>query len=231
MSPPPAAPNLTTLATFADGRFPSGGHAHSLGFEAAAATFPLTSAAALIEFGAGRLSTVGVTDACLIAAIERRIAHDDLDWEEADREVDARIVGAPLRATSRSLGRQWIRAGRRLWPDPLVDRAAETVDGPHQVPAFVAVAKTAGLDARAAIAIHLHHIVASVTTAAVRLHGMDPFDAQRCQIELGARAPAITREALDLADADWDLLPAPASPLTDILSEAHARWDSRLFQS
>jgi urease accessory protein len=231
MSSLPAGTTLTTFATLADGRFPSGGHAHSLGFEAAAATFPLTTGAALVEFGTGRLSTVGVTDACIIAAIGHRLAHDDLDWEEADCEVDARIVGKPLRTTSRSLGRQWIRAGRRLWPGPVIEQAAATTGGPHQVPAFVAVATAAGLDLRAAIAIHLHHIVASVTTAAVRLHGLDPFDAQRCQIELGARAGRITDDALELATADWEHLPAPASPLTDVLAEAHARWDSRLFQS
>ena len=63
-------------AVLTDGRFPSGGHAHSAGFEAAATIGDLDHPDELDRFLDGRLATTGATDACLIGAITARIAND-----------------------------------------------------------------------------------------------------------------------------------------------------------
>ena len=97
--------------------------------------------------------------------------------------------------------------------------------------AFAAVAHAAGLDPTTAVAVHLHHLVAGATTAAVRLHGLDPFVAQRVQVDLAPACRVLTADAVATAGAPWAELPAPAGPLTEILAEVHERADGRLFQS
>ena len=63
-----SAVDLAVAAVLADGRFPSGGHAHSSGFEAAPALADLTDAAVFDDFMRGRLATTGRTEAHLVAA-------------------------------------------------------------------------------------------------------------------------------------------------------------------
>jgi urease accessory protein len=137
-----------------------------------------------------------------------------------------------LRTVSRSLGRQWVRAGRRIWPSPTLDAlVAVCADGPHQVAAYAVVAATAGLSVDDAVTVHLHHLIAGSATAAVRLHGLDPYEVQRCQVALAPAVAALTAEAVSGADRPLWELPATTGPVSDLLAEEHARWDMRLFQS
>jgi urease accessory protein len=242
------------FALLADGRFPSGGHAHSGGYEAASRSFGLSDSPGLVSFLEGRLATVGRTEACLVAGILHRLGSpdsvegrsrsddagepdgavdsSDIDWVDVDAEIEARIVSPALRAVSRSLGRQWVRAGRRIWPSPTLDAlVAVCADGPHQVAAYAVVAATAGLPADDAVTVHLHHLIAGSATAAVRLHGLDPYEVQRCQVALAPAVAALTAEAVAGADRPLWELPATTGPVSDLLAEEHARWDMRLFQS
>jgi urease accessory protein len=207
-----------------------------------------------VSFLQGRLATVGRTEACLVAGIVRRLRspdsvesssrsadaghHDgavdrgEVDWMEVDAEIEARIVSPALRAVSRSLGRQWVRAGRRIWPSAELDAlVAVCPDGPHQVAAYATVAATAGLSVDDAVTVHLHHLIAGAATAAVRLHGLDPYEVQRCQVALAPAVAALTDEAVAGAHRPLDELPATTGPVSDLLAEEHARWDMRLFQS
>jgi len=220
------------LALLADGRFPVGGHAHSAGLEAAASAFPLDDAEELARFVAGRLSTVGLTEANLVAVIATQLASGTLDWDRADQEIEARIASPALRSTSRLLGRQWARAGAEVIGGPHNDRARR-VDrrGPHQVMAYAAVAIDAGLRVDDAVALHLHHLVSTITTAAVRLHGIDPYEAARLQRNAVVQCDSIVETAVAGAKVPWDRVPAPASPIADILAEHHAVADMRLFRS
>ncbi|MGH9177641.1 MAG: urease accessory protein UreF, partial [Acidimicrobiales bacterium] len=122
----------------ADGRFPAGGHAHSAGVEAAVADGRVDGVASLAAYVRGRLWTAGLTDAAVAAAGALRLA----DWEgsggvpavlaELDAEADARVVPPPLRAASRRLGTQLVRAARRCWGGPVMDAAAGVHPaGPH----------------------------------------------------------------------------------------------------
>ena len=115
---------LLALLQLGDGRFPAGGHVHSAGIESAVADGRVTGQRSLEDYLRGRLTTVGLTDAALVAAsvirldAERRDGSDLLGSviAELDAEVEARIAPPPLRSASRKLGRQLTRVAARCWP-------------------------------------------------------------------------------------------------------------------
>lgn len=99
--------------------------------------------------------------------------------------------------------------------------------------ALGAVAAAAGLSPHDAALVSLHHLVGAVTTAAVRLIGLDPFDVQALAAQ---RAATLERLAADAAlaaagFAEGRPLPSTTSLLADILAEHHATWEVRLFAS
>ncbi|MET9663013.1 urease accessory UreF family protein, partial [Streptomyces sp. NPDC006510] len=129
------------LLVLADGRFPAGGHAHSGGAEAAVKTGRIRNAEDLAEFCRGRLHTIGLTTAALAAAAAH--GHDPLALDEA---ADARTPSPALRAVSRRLGRQLMRAARATWPGPeLAALASARPRGAHQPVVLGLTARSAGL--------------------------------------------------------------------------------------
>ena len=78
----------------------------------------------------------------------------------------------------------------------------------------------------------LHHLVGAVTTAAVRLMGLDPFEVHALAARLAPRLDQLASLAAELATTcDSAELPAANSVLADILAEHHATWEVRLFAS
>ena len=217
------------LLLFADGRFPSGSHAHSAGTEAACAMGGVRDGESLQAFASGRLHTTGMVDASFAAAAcAGRHA-----WRQLDAAYEARTVSPRLRAVSRSLGRQLLRSGRRVWPDPLLDALAveSPADGAHHPLALGAVARAARLDELDAATAALHHLASAVATSALRLLGLDPFDVYA---RLAAMAPVIDEiaaVAVTHAHTPIDSFPAASAPLVEILAEDHATWEVRLFAS
>jgi len=59
---------LLALLQLGDGRFPAGGHVHSAGIESAVADGRVTGQRSLEDYLRGRLTTVGLTDAALVAS-------------------------------------------------------------------------------------------------------------------------------------------------------------------
>ena len=219
------------FALLTDGRFPSGGHAHSGGIEAASRHLGVRTVSDVEDFITGRLHTVGLTEASLIAAAGFRVDRDGTTWAEIDREVDCRIVSPSLGRVSRSLGRQWLRAGRRIWPEAALDTMATIhAEGPHQVTAFAAVVMHAGLDLERSVVTHLHHLVATSAGAAVRLHGLDPYEVQKVQVTLAPHVEQVAEQAVANATLPLAEIPGCSAPLIDVLADLHARGD-RLFQS
>lgn len=221
------------LLLLADSRFPTGAHAHSAGVEASHARGDLRSLADLAQFLDGRLATVGPTEASFAAAACMAGA----DWPELDLELAARTPSPRLRSVSRSLGRQLVRAAGRAWPVLESDRLRHLhPDGPMQPIALGAVAAAAGLQPADAALCSLHHLVGAVTTAAVRLLGLDPFDVQALAARSADHLERLAdRAAMQAADAAvrsaGAALPADNSLLADVLAEHHATWEVRLFAS
>jgi urease accessory protein len=205
------------LLLLADGRFPSGSHTYSAGVESAVAQGDVVDIATLERYLAGRLATTGVVDAAFASRSCAAHARRETDViEELDREYDARVASPRSRAVSRQLGRQLVRAATQVWPD------GDYPDAPHHAIALGAAVAAAGGTAHDAATIAIHHVATAVTTAAVRLLGLDPLAVAALQ----ARHVATLEDWSDVAPRD---LPAASGTLSEILAQHHAGWSHRLF--
>ena len=224
--------SIALLLQLADGRFPAGGHAHSNGTEPACSIGDVVDIASLSRYVEGRLGTSGRVDAAFAAAACAAAGADRTSWRRLDDELAARTLSPALRRAGRTLGRQMLRAGERVWPSPvyLAVRAASP-EGPFQPVALGAVAAAAGMTPTDAASCALHHLLTSITSAAVRLLGLDPFEIARVNASFAARLDEIAAEATVSASGPPEDLPADVGLLLDVLAEDHTRWDVRLFSS
>jgi urease accessory protein len=182
----------------------------------------------LAAFIDGRLATTARTDAAFAAA-----ACGQRDqWAALDCELTLRTPSPRLRIVSRSLGRQMLRAAGRAWPLlAVVELRALHSDGPMQPVALGAVGFAAGLSPHDVALCSLHHLMGTMTTAAVRLMGLDPFDVHALAAARAARLEELADEAAAWARCAPSELPAFTSVLADINAEHHATWETRLFAS
>ncbi|MBM9509536.1 urease accessory protein UreF [Actinacidiphila acididurans] len=220
------------LLLLADGRFPAGGHAHSGGAEAAVADGRIRDAGGLAAFCRGRLHTTGLVAAALAAAATA----PEADPAGLDEAADARTPSVALRTVSRRLGRQLLRASRAVWPHPALDAlAAAFPRGAHQPVVLGVTARAAGLGPLDAAYTAAYESVGGPATAAVRLLGLDPFEATavlaRLAPEIDHIAGTAAEQAARIPAEGTGVLPAASSPLLDIAAEQHATWPVRLFAS
>ncbi len=220
------------LLLLADGRFPSGGHAHSAGTEPAVGAGEVHDMTSLRAFVEGRLATGGVVDAAFAAASCARASRVDPQWTVLDAEYIARTASPRLRQISRTLGRQLLRGGERAWPSAAFGAVRRALaDGVPQPIAMGVVAHAFGASPADAALCELHHLVGSLASGAVRLLGLDPFDIAAFNAQL---APQLDRLAIDAGDHAHDepaMLPASVGLLNDVLAEHHGTWEVRLFAS
>jgi urease accessory protein len=236
-----SAAGTAALLMLADGRFPAGGHAHSGGLEAAVATGRVSDPGTLEAFLRGRVATSGATAAAFAAAAcaafgdgPPEVAETDQEGRitALDTEVEARTPAPALRATSRKLGRQLLRAARAIGPHPGLDALAHALPGgPHQPVALGAAARALGLGPHAAATAALHDAATGPATAAVRLLGLDPFAVHAVLARLAPDLDRLAARAAARADAPAAELPSYGAPLLDISAELHATWEVRLFAS
>jgi urease accessory protein len=210
----------SALLLLADGRFPAGGHAHSGGMEAAVDDGRVDDLASLAVFLDGRLDTVGRADAALAAAVVHR--WPDVPWAALEAEARARTAPPAGRAASCALGRQLLRAARRVWAVAAPDDVSYAV-------ALGAVAAAAGLTALDAALVAAHHAVTGPAGAAVRLLGLDPVAVQATVAALPI--DAVAEAAAADGAGPLDQLPGAGLVLADLAAERHARKEARLFAS
>ncbi len=207
----------------ADGRFPSGGHAHSGGLEEAVTAGGVVDVESLRAFVVGRLATAVRVAAGLAAlACAGRWSVDVLD-----AEADARMASPALRAASRRQGRQLLRSAAHAWP--------VAVTSAHHAVAVGVVSAAAGLAPVDAARWAAYDGVMTPATAAVRLLGLDPFLVSAVVAGLGVAIDEVAAEAAAFAAGDGavslDGLPCPSAPLLDLGAEVHALREVRLFAS
>ncbi|GAA4927354.1 urease accessory protein UreF [Actinoplanes utahensis] len=213
--------SLATLLLLADGRLPSGGHAHSGGLEPQIAAGRVRDVGGLDGFLRGRLATGGLVSAAFAAAA----CGDVHRCAELDAGLDARTPSPALRKASRAQGRALLRAGRAMWPIPDVGRA------PHQPVALGALAAAAGLTPAEAAVAAVHGTITGSASAAVRLLGLDPYAVHALLARLAPDCDRIAAAAAERSSDPVDDLPAAGAPLLDIGAEHHATWEVRLFAS
>lgn len=244
----PAVAGLPALLLLADGRFPAGSHAHSGGLEAAVAAGRVHDPGTLEAFLRGRVATTGLVSAafaaaaCAAACAAVDPAAEDVSAHrgpgkdgpgpvlaELDRELDARTPAPALRATSRTLGRQLLRAARAVRPHPGLELLVGA--GPHQPIVLGVTAHAFGLGPSAAATASLHDAATGPATAAIRLLALDPFAVHAVLARLAARLAELAGEAAGYAGVPADRLPAGSAPILDISAQHHAHWEVRLFAS
>lgn len=221
------------LLLLADGRFPSGGHAHSGGLEAATEAGLVTDLATLEAFLVGRLATAGLVAAALAAtACRLAIETNRPPWLDLDAEADARTPSPAQRATGRRQGRQLLRAARQCWANPVLDDLARVhAEGPHHPIALGAATASAGLDRHDAALAAAHAAVTGPASAAVRLLRLDPMAVAAMLARIAPAIDQVVNEAAGGAFGPLRDLPAANSPLLDLGAEAHAARRVRLFAS
>ncbi|WP_433791102.1 urease accessory protein UreF [Actinoplanes sp. CA-252034] len=213
--------SLAALLLLADGRLPSGGHAHSGGLEPQIAAGRVRDVDGLDGFLRGRLTTSGLVAATFAAAA----CADVTRGAELDAGLDVRTPSPALRRASRAQGRALLRAGRAMWPLPVIGRE------PHQPVALGVLAAAAGLTPAEAAVAAAHGTTTGSASAAVRLLGLDPYAVHALLARLAPECDRIAAVAAARSGDPVDELPAAGAPLLDIGAEHHATWEVRLFAS
>jgi urease accessory protein len=218
----------------ADGRFPAGGHAHSGGLEAAVTAGTVNDMRSLELFLRGRLRTAGlVTAALAAAACEYACAESGVgsgvSWAALDAEADARTPSPAQREASRRQGRALLRAARAAWPDAqCLAEIEQPGRAPHQ-PIVLGAAVTAGGGEPAdAAAVAAYQSVTGPASAAVRLLSLDPIEVSGLLAGLSGEIDDVAARAVRECRGE---LPSSSGPALDLLAEAHARAEVRLFAS
>jgi len=225
------------LLLLADSRLPAGAHAHSGGVAPAVDEGLIQhDLGQVMAFLRGRLHTAGL----LAAAVAARAAHlapapggvpgrDGPDvWAELDAEVDARTPAPAQRQTSRAQGRALLRVARQAFPHPVLNTLGTH---PHHPIVLGVAVHAAGGTPEEASALAVAGAISGPASAAVRLLGLDPLALTAAHAALATTADAVVAEAVRYADLPTDTLPAPSAPLLDLLAQAHARSEVRLFAS
>jgi urease accessory protein len=225
---------LLPLLQFADGLFPAGGFAHSLGLETYVHDGRIDDVAGLEAFVVAHLEgSAGPSDAIAAALAARAMRAGDVAALIAlDARVDAMKVVPEARAASRQMGRQMLRVAGALTSDPtLTELVAATTAGTspgHHAVAFGAALGREGASPEAVATAYLYATAAMLVSAGIRLLALGQLDGQRA---LAAMRPRIVRLAAVAAGAEsaddmWSFTIG-----LEIAGLRHATLDARLFRS
>jgi len=227
---------LIALLQFADGLFPSGGFAHSLGLETCAQDGSVRDAEGLRAFVSVHLEgSAGPADAVAAALGARAGAAVDLEACIAlDQRLDAMKTVPEFRAASRQMGRQTARAAavsRAAATDPYVASLAAAIDAEltpgHHAVVFGAVTGRCGASPEIAAAAYLQSTAALLVGAGLRLLPIGQLEGQRV---LASMRESIARLARRAAAADVDDMWS-FTPGLEIAGVRHADLEGRLFRS
>jgi urease accessory protein len=218
---------------FADGLFPAGGFAHSLGLETYVQDGVVRDRAGLEAFVAAHLEgSAGPADAVAVASAVRLAREADVPaWIGLDERLEAMKPVPESREASRQMGRQTLRVAAALTEDVFLAGIARAVaDGlapGHHAAVLGAALGRAGVAPALAAAAYLHSTAALLVGAGLRLIAVGQLDGQRV---LAAMRPRIARladaAAASTSDDMWSF--APGLELAGI---RHAMLETRLFRS
>jgi len=215
------------ILQLADSAFPTGGFAHSGGLEAAVQLGEVASAAELERFVAAALWQAGTGALPLVRAAHAAPAR----LGELDARCHAFLTGHVANRASRTQGRAFAATCARSFDAAevaAIDDAVRTgaLRG-HLAPTFGAVLAALAVPAPRALALHLHLVLRTVLSAAVRLGRIGPHEAQRLQ--RGA-APLCDEVLAACGALEVDDL-AQSAPVWEVAGTLHDTLYSRLFQS
>ena len=224
---------LLTLLQLADGLFPAGAFAHSLGLETYAQAGVVTDRVGLEAFVRAHLEgSAGPADAVAVSCAVRCAAAADLDGCLAiDARVDAMRFVPEFTAASRQMGRQTLRVAASWARDPLLEALAARVESGatagHYPVVFGVAAGRAAVEPEAAAVAYLYATASMLVNSALRLLALGQLEGQRLLAALRPRIAALGAGAA-LADLDdvWSFTPG-----LELAGLRHAELDMRLFRS
>jgi urease accessory protein len=218
---------------FADGLFPAGGFAHSLGLETYVQDGVVRDREGLEAFVAAVLvGSAGPSDAVAVAAAVRLAAEGDVaGWLDLDARLEAMKPVPESREASRQMGRQTLRVAAALEPDHVLAELARAVGeglAPgHHAAAFGAALGRAGVEPEVAAAAYLHSTVTLLVGAGLRLMALGQLDGQRVVAAMRSRIARLAAAAATASPADmWSF-----NPGLELAGIRHATLDTRLFRS
>ncbi|MGH9470662.1 MAG: urease accessory protein UreF [Terriglobia bacterium] len=222
-----------TLLQFADGLFPAGAYAHSLGFESyvqAGAVRDANQVEALLRtYLEGSAAPIDAVAALCAAASARA---GDLDSCLAlDEMLDAIKVAEELRAASRQMGRQTLRIAAHLTRDCLLTALDEAVKSDftpgHHAVVFGMLGGILGWPGRETACALLYAASAALVGASLRLLPQGQLAGQTILWNVGPLIERLAEESQHgRPEQLWNFTPA-----LEAAAMRHATIDGRLFRS
>jgi len=215
------------LWQLADSAFPAGTFAHSAGLEAAVQLGEVTGRDELERFACTVVRQAGNSALPFVTA-----THLDPDNLVAlDALCDVFLSNPVANRASRAHGQAFLAACVRSFPRrstaQLLEIAGQQQVRGHQAPLFGAALRALEIDRLTTQRLFLFLASRTVTSAAVRLGLVGPYEAQQVQMAI---APEIDRTVEVCADLQPSEI-AHTAPLVDLFQSTHDRLYSRLFQS
>ncbi len=211
----------------ADGRFPAGTYAHSLGLEHAVSSG--LNAAQVPGFMRARLRLVADPEARLAVAARRAASAGGAAAAlGVEAEWAARCPNPVLRESARRLGAGLLRSAAIAKPSALIDGYRALSPATPRTVALGVVAAAWEIDDETLARIALYDDAATVASAALKLLALDPAEASGwvagLSASIAAAAAAIAADMRPPAE-----LPSPAAVGLEIAASIHADRRERLF--
>ena len=217
---------LYRLLSWLSPNYPVGAFAYSHGLEYAVETGRVTDLDSLVEwvetallYGTGRIDGVLFRDA--YKAVEKQ------DWKNLDDLIE---LGAAFQPTaeialeSLSQGDAFVKATRKAWPAPALNR----LEGGVVYALAVGIACAAHhIPVRDGLSGYFHAFAANLVSAGVRLIPLGQSDGQAAIAALAPSVDKATTRAMTIALDDL----GSAAPLFDLNSMHHETQYTRLFRS
>jgi urease accessory protein len=221
---------LYRLMAWLSPAYPVGAFSYSSGIEWAVEAGDITDAKTLQRWLTAVIANGGgFCDATLFVHAYRASANGD---EQTLNEVAA-LAAAFSPSKERFLettaqGRAFMDATRAAWTCLMLERLANTIDGPLAYPVAVAIAAAGhAIPLEDALTAFLHAVAANLVSAGVRLVPLGQTDGQRM---LASLEPVIASTANRALVAALDEI-GSATFRADIASMRHERQYTRLFRS
>jgi urease accessory protein len=218
---------------FADGLFPAGAYAHSLGLETYVARGLVSDADSVEQLLRSYLEgSAGSSDAVAVVNALRATAAKDLDrCLELDALVESMKPALELREASRQMGRQTARVANAMIEHPVLAEFAQLASAGitpcHHCVTFGIAGGAQGWSPYEAAAAFLYSSTAALVGVALRLI---PLGQIKGQLIIRNLSPLISTLATDATSKGVGEM-AGFAPGLEIASMRHAAMDARLFRS